>query len=68
MTQISWPLIDELASELGAKERARLKWRQRGVPAEWQIKIVRLAEARHLGPVTFDHFESLPRSQPRSAA
>lgn len=38
---LTWPLIDSVASDLGAKPAARLKWRQRQVPSAWQIKIAR---------------------------
>jgi len=68
MSEISWPLIDTLAAELGAKERARLKWRQRGVSLPWQIKIVEHARSSGIEAVTFDAIQSLPRSQPRAAA
>jgi hypothetical protein len=38
-TSLTWSIVDETAAELGAKQWARLKWRQRGVPADWKIKI-----------------------------
>ena len=34
-----WPEISEAAKTLGAKSHAILKWRQRGVPPKWQIKL-----------------------------
>ena len=38
-TPLTWQTIDRVAGSLGAKEWALKKWRQRGVPLMWQIKI-----------------------------
>ena len=35
-----WPVIDALASSLGASQSARLKWRSRGVPYRWQVILI----------------------------
>ncbi|MFA7308307.1 MAG: hypothetical protein WC026_16740 [Hyphomicrobium sp.] len=33
-------LVEEIAESLGASRAAVFKWRQRGVPSEWKIRIV----------------------------
>ena len=55
---LTWQLVDELADTLGAGKPARLKWRQRGVPAEWQIRIFEALKSRgHV--VDFVEFDML---------
>ena len=55
---ISWYLVNEVAAELGAKEHARAKWRQRGIPAEWRIKITQELMSRGV-PVALSDFERI---------
>jgi hypothetical protein len=44
-TGIRWEVIFPLAKQLGVKQEALWKWRQRGsVPADWHLKLQ--AEAR----------------------
>jgi len=38
-TNLSWPVVDNIAASLGASDAARRKWRQRGIPYLWQIKL-----------------------------
>lgn len=66
---LTWKLVDDIAANLGVNEPARLKWRQpgRGVPASWQIKIVRELMARGV-PVSLDDFAKLPTNPGRVAA
>jgi hypothetical protein len=66
---LNWKIVDETAAELGVSEAARLKWRQagRGVPAEWQIKIVDVLRSRDL-VVAFADFDALPANPGRIAA
>ena len=66
---LTWKLVDEVAADLGAKEPARLKWRQRGrgVPAAWQIDIARELMSRGIA-VSLDDFGKLPESPGRQAA
>lgn len=66
---LSWRMVDEIAAELGAKDSARLKWRQpsRGVPAEWKIKITQALMSRGV-PIALSDFESLPENPGRIAA
>jgi hypothetical protein len=68
-TTLSWRIVDETAAELGAGESARLKWRQpnRGVPAEWKIKITQALMARGV-PVALADFDKLPENPGRIAA
>lgn len=35
----NWAAIDALAASLGVSRSARLKWRTRGVPYRWQIRL-----------------------------
>jgi hypothetical protein len=55
---LTWGLINEVAIDLGAKEHARAKWRQRGIPAEWRIKITQTLLARGV-PVALSDFDNL---------
>jgi hypothetical protein len=66
---LNWRVVDEVATELGAKEHARAKWRQagRGVPADWKIKITQALLARGV-PVSLADFERLPERPGRIAA
>ncbi len=57
--QIHWPKwdrIDELAAELGVKEHARAKWRQRHVPYKYRLPILSLAQKRGI-PIKEDDLE-----------
>lgn len=65
-TSLTWLTIDTVAAELGAKDYARAKWRQRGVPAEWKIKITQALMARGV-PIALSDFDSLT-TQTRLAA
>ncbi len=66
---LTWKLVDDTAASLGVNEAARLKWRQagRGVPAVWQIKIVRELMMQGV-PVSLDDFATLPENPGRIAA
>jgi hypothetical protein len=68
-TTLTWRLVDAVASELGAKDYARAKWRRagRGVPAEWKIKITQALMARGV-PVALADFDRLPANPGRIAA
>ncbi len=59
---LTWQLIDDTATELGAQQDARLKWRQRGVPPKWQIAIVQNLMARGvaIALADFDRLELRP--------
>ena len=59
---LTWKLVDDTAAELGAGESARLKWRQRGVPAKWRISIVAALAQKSIsvGLDEFDALELLP--------
>lgn len=65
----TWKLVDDVAAELGASESARLKWRQpkRGVPADWQIKILAELTRRNI-EADFADFATLPENPGRIAA
>ena len=58
---LTWEVVDTVAAELGVKRWARLKWRQRGVPPEWRIKITQTLMARGV-PVSLSDFDRLPES------
>ena len=66
---LTWQTVDDIAAELGAKEPARLKWRQagRGVPPAWQLKITRALMERGV-PVSLDSFADLETNPGRIAA
>lgn len=68
-TTLTWRVVDDIATELGASESARLKWRQtgRGVPAEWRIRITQTLMARGI-PIALSDFDSLPENPGRIAA
>lgn len=55
---LTWGVIDDIAGELGANRWARLKWRQRGIPAEWRIKITQEMMARGV-PIALADFERI---------
>jgi hypothetical protein len=40
------PEIAALAKELGASTWAILKWRQRGIPARWQLRLLEALDSR----------------------
>lgn len=66
-TSLSWSQVDQVAEKLGANEYARLKWRQRGVPAAWRIKIAEdLMSAGE--PIAFADFDRLELKPGRIAA
>jgi hypothetical protein len=66
---LTWQLVDTVATELGASESARLKWRQRpaGVPSGWRINIVGELMKRGV-PVSLQDFDALPVKPGRIAA
>lgn len=66
-TALTWSLVDQVAEALGANEYARLKWRQRGVPSAWRIKIAEELIARGEG-VAFADFDRLELKPGRIAA
>lgn len=59
MREVNWSLVDELAAELGVKERARLKWRQRRVPYRLRHQIIDLAKRKQIRGVTYEALDSL---------
>jgi hypothetical protein len=68
-TTLTWRIVDDTAAELGANREARAKWRQpnRGVPAEWRIKITQALMARGV-PIALSDFDRLPENPGRIAA
>ena len=68
-TTLNWLLVDSTAAELGVKPEARSKWRQpnRGVPAEWRIRITQTLMGRGI-PVALSDFDRLPENPGRIAA
>lgn len=64
---LNWRIVDDTAAELGAKQEARAKWRQRHVPPEWRIKITQALMARGV-PVALADFDKLPTNPGRIAA
>jgi hypothetical protein len=64
---LNWRVVDDIAAELGAKDYARAKWRQRGVPAEWKIRITQTLMARGV-PVALSDFDRLAENPGRIAA
>jgi hypothetical protein len=55
---LNWRVVDDIAGGLGAKDYALAKWRQRGVPAAWKIKITQELMARGV-PVSLAEFDRL---------
>ena len=66
-TNLTWKLVDDTAADLGAGADARLKWRQRGVPPKWRIRIVETLMARSV-PVSLADFDKLDLTPGRIAA
>ncbi len=66
-TNLTWKLVDDTGANLGAKDEARLKWRQRGVPAIWRIKIAEAMMAQSM-PVSLGDFDKLELNPGRIAA
>lgn len=64
---INWQLVDQVAADLHAKQEARLKWRQRGVPAKWRILIAQELMRRGI-PVALSDFDRLDLNPGRIAA
>lgn len=66
---LTWRIVDDTAAELGATPVARAKWRQpnRGVPAEWRIRITQALMSRGV-PVALNDFDRLPENPGRIAA
>jgi hypothetical protein len=66
---LTWRMVDEVAAELGAKDHARLKWRQegRGVPPHWRIKITQSLLSKGV-PIALNDFDTLPSNPGRIAA
>lgn len=64
---INWQLVDQVAADLNAKQEARLKWRQRGVPAKWRILIAQELMRRGI-PVALSDFDKLDLNPGRIAA
>jgi hypothetical protein len=64
---LNWRLVDETGAALGAKEEARLKWRQRGVPPKWRIDIAQELMARGIAIALAD-FDRLDLNPGRIAA
>jgi hypothetical protein len=66
-TTLNWRVVDDIAAELGAKREARLKWRQRGVPADWKIKVTQTLMSRGV-PIALSDFDTLATNPGRIAA
>ncbi len=64
---LTWQLVDSTGAELGANAEARLKWRQRGVPSKWRIRILERLMQRSV-PVSLSDFERLALTPGRIAA
>jgi hypothetical protein len=66
---LTWKLVDDIATELGASEASRLKWRQRTpcVPPKWRILISQELMRRGI-PVPLSAFDSLETTPGRIAA
>lgn len=66
---LTWAVVDAIATDLGASEEARRKWRQTGrrVPWEWRLKII--DELNQRGVETrVDAFDALEPNPGRIAA
>lgn len=55
---MDWKTVDEAAKGLGVADATRYKWRQRGVPAKWQISIIEKLSGEGKS-YTFDDFKAL---------
>lgn len=66
-TKLTWRVVDDIASELGVGNEARLKWRQRGVPSKWRIRLSETLMARSI-PVSLSDFDKLELNPGRIAA
>lgn len=66
-TNITWKLVDDTGEALGVSNDARLKWRQRGVPPKWRIKIAEALMERSI-PVALSDFDALDLTPGRIAA
>lgn len=66
---LTWQRVDETATELGATEVARRKWRTSGrkVPFEWRIKLIEALAAKGI-KVSSAEFDQLPETPGRIAA
>lgn len=64
---LTWRLVDDTAAELGVNPEARLKWRQRGVPPKWRIRILETLMQRSV-PVSLADFDRLVLTPGRIAA
>ena len=51
-----WKLISNAGASLGVTESARKKWRVRGVPHKWRMKII-IATSGAVSHSDFDAFE-----------
>lgn len=58
MSAITRKEIEARARELGAKQKAIEKWRLRGIPAKWQLKLISA-----YSDITVEHL-----SRPKEAA
>jgi hypothetical protein len=66
ITNLTWQKVDQVASELGATEFARAKWRQRQVPHDWRIRIFeRLTDDGE--NVRFSDFDALESTASKAA-
>lgn len=66
-TNLTWRVVDDAANDLGVGQEARLKWRQRGVPPKWRIRIAESLMARSV-PVSLSDFDRLELNPGRIAA
>lgn len=54
MAKIEFTKIKEVAEAAGAKKWAIQKWRQRGIPIRWQVKLM----VKEPGAFSFHQFDS----------
>ncbi len=64
---LTWKLVDDIATELGVRADARYKWRQRSVPPKWRISIAQELMRRGV-PVALADFDHLATTPGRIAA
>lgn len=63
-TNIDFEKVKQVASEAGAGKWAIQKWRQRGIPVNWQVKMMKTEP----GAFTFSQFDKFNDGRPSKAA
>lgn len=59
MGTVDFEFVKKTAQAAGAKKWAIQKWRQRGIPISWQIKLMKLEP----GVFSFQQFEKFNQSK-----